>query len=272
MDDLGWDDFVHRPGDVVVSTRTKCGTTWVQMICLLLVHQTVPLPAPLAELSPWLGWAKEPPGAPQRLAAQAHRRVIKTHTPLAGLPLRPDVTYVVVGRHPLDVAVSLWHHVGNLVDPSTGGRPPLDDWLDGWIDDRTPVGGVDVDTLASNVDHIADARARTADHDVVLVHYDRLRADREGVMRRLARRLGIEVPAERWPALVAAAGFEAMQDGAERNAPDPGGVLADRTAFFRGGRSGDGWAACSPEQRLRYLERIHELADDDLVAWLHGST
>lgn len=266
-----WEGAIHRPGDIVVSTRSKCGTTWMQMMCLLLVHQTVPLPAPLAELSPWLGWSKDPGGA-ARLAAQDHRRVIKTHTPLAGLPLRDDVTYVVVGRHPLDVAVSLWHHVDNITDPSGGERPTLDDWLDRWVDDRTPVGGVDLDTLASNVDHVADARARAGDLDVVLRHFDELQVDCEGTMRRLADRLGIAVPADRWPTLAAAAGFDAMRAGADRTAPDPGGVLHDRSAFFRGGRSGDGWAACTPDQRARYLERIHQLADDDVVAWLHGAS
>jgi hypothetical protein len=48
------------------------------------------------------------------LAAQTHRRVIKTHTPLDGLPLRTDVTYLVVGRDPRDVAISMEHHAANM--------------------------------------------------------------------------------------------------------------------------------------------------------------
>jgi sulfotransferase family protein len=43
-----------------------------------------------------------------QLAAQEHRRFIKTHTPLDGIPLDPRVTYLVTARHPLDVAVSLY--------------------------------------------------------------------------------------------------------------------------------------------------------------------
>jgi hypothetical protein len=55
-----WLGFAFRQGDIVISTRSKSGTTWMQMICALLVFQTGDLPAPLAELSPWLDWLITP--------------------------------------------------------------------------------------------------------------------------------------------------------------------------------------------------------------------
>src|SRR3954462_4244239 len=78
-----WLGFEFRPGDIVISTRSKSGTTWMQMICALLVFQTPELPAPLARVSPWLDWIGEPLDAVvARLDAQPHRRFVKTHTPL----------------------------------------------------------------------------------------------------------------------------------------------------------------------------------------------
>src|SRR5580693_4199199 len=53
-DSARWDGFVFRAGDVVVCAPQKCGTTWAQMICALLIFQTDQLPAPLGLLSPWL--------------------------------------------------------------------------------------------------------------------------------------------------------------------------------------------------------------------------
>jgi hypothetical protein len=42
-----------------------------------------------------------------------HRRFIKTHTPLDGVPRRDEVTYIAVIRHPLDVALSNADHFEN---------------------------------------------------------------------------------------------------------------------------------------------------------------
>jgi aryl sulfotransferase len=72
-------------------------------------------PAPLAHLSPWLDWLVMPLDTVlDRLAAQTHRRFIKTHTPLDGVPISPLATYIVVARHPLDAAVSLYHQGSNM--------------------------------------------------------------------------------------------------------------------------------------------------------------
>jgi aryl sulfotransferase len=78
------------------------------MICALLILQTPELPAPLSQLSPWLDHLIEPrEQVYARLAGQQHRRFIKTHTPLDGIPLDPRATYIVTARHPLDMAVSM---------------------------------------------------------------------------------------------------------------------------------------------------------------------
>ncbi len=55
-DSARWLDFDVRADDIVISTGSKSGTTWVQMICGLLIFDTPDLPRPLAELSPWLDW------------------------------------------------------------------------------------------------------------------------------------------------------------------------------------------------------------------------
>jgi aryl sulfotransferase len=273
-----WAGFPFRAGDIVVSTRSKHGTTWVQMICALLVLGDPALPAPLAELSPWLDWLGEPRDAVvARLDAQRHRRVVKTHTPLDGVPLDERATYVVAARHPLDAAVSLYHQADNLdrdrIRRLTGAgppppRPPAAEWLRRWIA-ADPDPREQLDSLPGALWHLSDAWSRRDAPNVVLVHYDDLLADLGAEMARLAGRLGVDIPTRRWPALVAAAGFDAMRARAAETAPDAGGVLIDRARFFRRGTSGAGAELLAAADLDRYRDRVAALAPPDLAGWLH---
>lgn len=276
-----WEGFEHRGGDIVISTRSKCGTTWMQQICALLVFQDPELPAPLSTISPWIDWPLRPVEEVfAQLGAQDHRRIIKTHTPLDGFALDHRATYVVVARNPLDVAVSYYHHVRNLDRRRVAevlGRPvpepeamSLDEWLRRWVADEEPI-EVQLDTLSGNVHHVLDARSRQGVHDVVLVHYSDLEADLGGEVRKLAAHLGIAVPESSWPALLQAAGFAAMAGRAADRVPDGLGVLRDPAAFFRAGRSGDGVEALPPELLPRYRARLAQLAPPDVAAWLERS-
>jgi len=97
----------------------------MQMICALLIFQTPELPDFLWYLSPWLDNLGFPPDfLYDQLAEQQHRRFIKTHTPLDGIPLDPRVTYIVTARHPLDTFVSLCRHNEIIGHPPEGAGPP----------------------------------------------------------------------------------------------------------------------------------------------------
>jgi aryl sulfotransferase len=276
-----WLGFPFRDGDIVISTRSKTGTTWMQVICGLLIFQAPRLPAPLGQLSPWLDHLIAPrEQVYAQLAAQQHRRFIKTHTPLDGIPLNPRASYIVTGRHPLDVAVSLYHHSGNIDrarlrqltgQPEPAGppppRPPLRDWLLSWIaDDSEPRD--QLDSLPGFMWHLSDAWARRSQPNVLLVHYDDLLADLDGQMRGLAGQLGMAVPPRVWPALVQAATFESMSGDADTLVPTTG-LLKSNAAFFRRGRSGAGHEVLSASEIAAYHDRVARLAPPDLLTWLH---
>jgi len=276
-----WIGFPFREGDIVISARSKTGTTWVQMICALLIFQSTELPEPLSALSPWLDWRITPREVVyDQLAAQGHRRFIKSHTPLDGLPVDPGVTYIVTGRHPLDMAVSLYHQGENLNrlriaeligQPEPGPiypRPPLHQWLLQWIEtDANPEESLD--SLRGVLWHLGDAWQRRDRQDVVLVHYEDLVVDLNREMRRLADRLGIAVPESKWPGLIRAATFAEMQTRAESIAPDPAGILKDPKAFFRRGSSGAGAEVLTREELGHYYSCVSQLAPPELLEWLH---
>jgi hypothetical protein len=275
-----WAEFRFREGDVVISARSKSGTTWMQMICALLIFRTRDLPAPLAAISPWLDWLVEPiDSVIARLGQQTHRRFVKTHTPLDGVPMDPRATYVVVGRDPLDMAVSLYHQGDNIdrkrlaeltgqPQTPTQPRPQEREWLLAWIEhDAVPL--EELDSLPGVMWHLGDAWSRRAEPNVVLVHYDDLLTDLGGSMRALASRLDIQVPDASWPDLIVAAGFDEMRSAASMLAPDRVGVLKDPTAFFRRGRSGAGRELLTDRELARFRERLSSLGPPDLCGWLH---
>lgn len=277
-----WRQLPFRAGDVVISTRSKSGTTWMQMICALLIFQSPQLPAPLPVLSPWLDRTTEPINdVVTGLQAQDHRRFIKTHTPLDGIPIDPRVTYIVVGRHPLDMAVSLYHQ-GNNIDqgrlrqltgqPEPDGpepaRPDLHSWLLSWINsDSSPT--EQMDSIRGVLWHINDAWNRRTLPNILLVHYDDLSRDLEGQMRQIAIHLGISIPDERWPELVQAATFDSMRDRVDQLAPNSGGILKSSKAFFRRGRSGAGAEALTQQELQHYYRRTECLAPPEPLQWLH---
>ncbi|MEX2395136.1 MAG: sulfotransferase domain-containing protein [Actinomycetota bacterium] len=289
-DSVRWNGFVFRDDDIIISTPPKCGTTWTQTIVALLLFQTVDLPSPIDQLSPWLDQSLRPlDEVVSDLDTQTHRRFIKSHLPLDGLPWDDRVTYVCVARDPRDVAMSWDNHINNidfdvlfaqrdravgnedlaeLITPETMQAPaetPAERFRH-WIDEaQGSTGG-----LAYLVNHIQtfwDARERP---NVIHLHYARLQTDLEGEMRALASTLGIDVPEQLWGELVKAATFEEMKRRAPKAAPnasDP--IWKDTSRFFNKGTSGQ-WRAVIGESELdAYEARLKELATPELTEWLH---
>jgi hypothetical protein len=291
-DSARWAGLELRPGDIVISTPPKCGTTWTQRICSLLVFQEPELPRPLAEISPWVDMVtRARRDVFANLDAQTHRRFIKTHTPLDGLPHDPSLTYVCVGRDPRDVACSMDNHLDNLdlewvvaaraaaaaidgieLEPLPPPPPRPDDPRDRlrqWVDTELDLTKA-VSSLEFTIAHLLTFWNAPRDLDVVLLHYEDLLSDLEGQMRSLADRLGIDVPDERWPQLVNAATFAEMRRRADVTVPgSSSSQWHDPARFFHKGTSGQWRELLGDADVEHYAERVRSLAPADLVDWLH---
>jgi hypothetical protein len=284
-DSRRWDNFKPREGDIVVATPAKCGTTWTQMICALLVHQTPDLPMPLTELSRWIERHNDPiEDVLAHYQAQTRRRIIKTHTPLDGLPYWDEVTYVFCGRDPRDAFLSGLDHIDNISEKSraetfargripAGFTLPTDPnerfkmWISAgpqpWVWDGFPIGSV-LYLTSTYWQH----RDRS---NIVFLHYADMTRDLDGEMRRLSAALGIPVNEERWPTLVAAASFASMKQNASRNAPGAHfGEWADNTTFFRKARQGEWRDVLNAENLALYEKVTREKLEPELKAWLEG--
>ena len=289
-DSSRWDGFPFRPGDVVISTPSKSGTTWMQMLCALLIFDGPVFPAPLEEVSPWLDVCTRPLAeVTAALAAQTHRRVIKTHTPLDGIPLHTDVTYLVVGRDPRDVAISFEHHLANLdvarvlaLRAAVVGNEDLAELPEPRVPSEDPAERFRTfvaaetradppPTLASVLHYLDTGWQHRHDSNVTLFHYADLQADLAGELLRLARVLGIPCSPERVRELALEASLARMRERSADLAPGASQQYwKDVRAFFRSGGSGEWRARLSPSDLAAYEARVATLVGPELAAWAHG--
>ena len=112
-----WDGFAFRPGDVVISTPSKCGTTWTQMLVRALDLRRARVPG-AAGRGVAVARHVQPPARrgdaalpPSRIAALSRRT-------------RPSTDSAARRRHvprgrprSRDVAISYEHHAANLDFP-----------------------------------------------------------------------------------------------------------------------------------------------------------
>jgi hypothetical protein len=263
------------------------------MICGLLIFQSAEFYRPMNVISPWLDTLFRPREEVfGDLQAQTHRRFIKTHTPLDGLPFHERVTYITVGRDPRDVAMSWDGHMANtnmetamalraaavglddLAELFPDGPPPVIEderarfWA--WVD--LPATPATFFGLACTLHHLQtfwDVRDRP---NVVVLRYEDLLADLEGQMRLLAERLGIRVSDDLWPTLVEAATFAQMTRRPKEFVPEAShqGFWLDVDQFFHSGTTGQWRRIIADEDLPRYVARVRECAvPGDLVEWVH---
>lgn len=287
LDSTRWRYFARRPGDIVISTSYKAGTTWMQTIIAYLLHPDGDLPMPATHLSPWLDTRFYPLELIlNQLADQTIRRCIKTHLPLDGLPYYDDVQYIVVARDPRDVFMSLLNHWGNhtrefhqmldsipgrvgdtfpVFDPDVSAR--WQDWTTrGWFEWES-----DGYPYWSHLHHCKTWWEFRHLPNVRLVHYNDLLANLEGEMRSIAAWLGIEVPEMRWPHVVDACRFETVKR-------DPEKVVGDMSFGFQGGAqtfvhkgTNGRWRGVLGEEDLElYAKAMERTLTPECARWLEG--
>lgn len=280
-DNARWEGFEFRPGDVVIVAPSKSGTTWTQLLVALLVFDGPDFPEPVGKLSPWMDHTTQPAAEVHRaLGAQDHRRFIKSHTPLDGLPVRDEVLYVCVGRDPRDAFVSMEHHLANLdrarlreLSGATEPPPappregdPVDRFIDG-------PGGAGAWNLAWLADFYATFWERRHQPNVELFHYAAYERDLREELARLAAFLGIPLDGADAERLAAEASIDRARRRASDIAPEAHlGVFKDPVAFFRSGTSGGYRKRFTAAQLARYERRIYELAPPDLAGWMHDGS
>ena len=259
------------------------------MLCALLIFDGPAFPAPLGDISPWLDMNIRPLAeVTAALAAQTHRRFIKTHTPLDGLPLHPDVTYLVVGRDPRDVAISWEHHAANMdfarfleLRAAAVGNADLAELPERRVPSEDPV-----ERFRTFVADETSSRRRRSPRCCITS----TRAGSIGAIRTSPSsttptcRPTSRVSCSAWRASWGSRAHRNARMRSRRRRVWPGcasgrpttrrtrrrGTWKDVRAFFRSGGTGEWRERLSAADLAAYEARVAQLVGPDLAAWAHG--
>jgi aryl sulfotransferase len=281
VDSTRWNGFKFRADDIVIDTFGKSGTTWMQQIVGQLVLDA-PDGVSAAGASPWLDMRIFPLDETlAMLEAQQHRRFIKTHLPVDALVFSPRAKYVYVGRDARDIVWSAYNHQAGFTLEAlqafneTPGRvgprithPPCDvrDYYLHFLEfDDFPgfeFGGLWPHTQGWwNIRHLPN---------VLLVHFNDLKADMEREIRRIARFLEIDVPKAKWPLILEHCSFEYMREASTKLEMLDRFFTGGGATFIHKGTNGRWKEVLSPAEIARCDEVAARYLTPDCAAWLRA--
>ena len=267
-----WDSFSHRLDDVFICTPPKCGTTWTQAICANLILGTSDFSGKLTDISPWFDSKIEQlPVCLDNLAAQQHRRFIKTHTPLDGIPYHQSSVYFVVYREPRDAYFSVRNHLLNMSEPPDLPQLSSDPaaGFRAWVDaDYEPEQG-EQRSLIALTHHFSSYWAFRHLPNLHFFHFSDMKRDLPYVVARMADILNIEVTAARIDEVCHAVSFGEMKKNASAFAPASGkSLFKSDENFFNSGSNNQWHGVLSDADIACYEQRLHALLEPDEAAWL----
>ncbi|MEO3475949.1 sulfotransferase domain-containing protein [Roseomonas sp. CAU 1739] len=288
FDSRRWSHYKPRDNDIVIATYPKCGTTWMQrLVGMLLLHSSAPFS--IHDQSLWIDIRVRLPidEVIRQLEAQTDRRFMKAHLPFDALPLYDSVRYIHVARDGRDVCASFHNHAlaftpGVLasfdrigVEDEQVGRPiprvPSDfrsyylDWI---ANDAATAAPPAMDFFDFERSYWVE-RARA---NMLLVHYNDLKADLGGELRRIANFLGIECSDEILAELAEAGSFDAMRRDGDKLLPHAGVTFDGGAArFLFKGTNGRWRDALTADDLALYDAKVAAHFPHDCAHWIeHG--
>jgi aryl sulfotransferase len=272
LDSRPWNKFQMRDDDIVISTWSKSGTTWMQQIVGQLIFNGDPAIYG-QQVSPWIEMRLQS-GEAERAAAQTHRRFLKSHLPIEAIVYSPRAKYIYVGRDGRDCYWS-WHHHHQNMRPEALAR------ISSLYPDEPPVGYPDPDIRVAFQNWLdRDAYPHWPfwshvqgwfDHrhlpNLKLVHFNDLKADLPGQIRSIAEFLEIDIDPATFPAIVEHCGFEFMQKIALAD-DRPKRTLKDGSAFVNKGTNGRWRDVLTAGDIARYEAEVAKHLTPAAAAWL----
>ncbi len=292
LDSTRWEHYQPRDGDIVVTTSYKAGTTFTQTILASLLLGSALDIDRLDIISHWIDLRANPMPLEDMIAdmeAQQHRRFLKSHLALDGLPWYANVKYLVVCRDPRDVFMSFANHYGNYSDvaydifnaePRPG--PPLPrcdpdihslwrNWISrGWFEwesEGYPFWG--------NLHHAQSYWDFRHLPNLLFLNYSDMRADLPGTIRRIASFIEEPITDEIVDRVSAEADFDAAKaraiaEDARADPEEPAFFTGGNASFIYKGTNGRWRGVLSDEELDLYEAAKTRVLDPACARWLEN--
>lgn len=218
VDSTRWKDVKFRDGDILIDTFAKSGTNWIKQIVAQLIYGGAEDRVGMV-MGPYLEMTWIPPGVVEHTEAQTDRRFFGSHLPLDALPFSPKVKYICLGRDARDIVWSAHNHRANfspamleLFGDAPGWHPDIRTYYRHWLEHDDGMG-----IWAGSLWHYAQScwNARELPN-ILLVHFNDLKADLGGEIRRIAAYLDLGIDDARWPAILEHCTFGYMREAASK--------------------------------------------------------
>ena len=274
MDSRKWGRIVFRDDDIVIATFSKSGTTLTQQIVSQLLSNGASTDMGIAS-SPWVECFFQPDSVEAAEAIRT-RRFLKSHLPADALPINSKAKYLYVGRDPRDTFWSWHNHHMSMTEgfyhfnaslPGRVGpawpRPEPDirkAYLD-WLQQKNEMHG----GFCEHVQSWWDLRALP---NVLLVHFNEIKADKEGAVRRIAAFLDIEFDEEAMPAILEHCSLEHMRNSARSFDVLSQNFERGADSFFNKGTNGRWKDVLTPEEAALADQMVERGLIPECAEWI----
>jgi len=170
--------------DVFICTYAKSGTTWMQQICLQLLHGPLEDFTDIGEESPWIETRLNLSFQPKR-----YPRIFKTHLPFELVPRRrgasTECRYIFIDREVKDLVASFYKHLHDFGAPVAAD---LDTFVGAFTKGHMPQGPYDTFLHGWKTNAPQELGSR-----VLITSFEKMKKDLEGTIREVAAFLQVDL-------------------------------------------------------------------------------
>lgn len=244
------DTYGERNSDIYVSTYSRSGTTWTQVILYVLTTGRDIEFDHIFDVSPWLYYSAlrntQPANVPDP-------RILKTHDEHSLYTENTKGRFIYVTRNGLDVLESLFHHKINAKGYSGSFEEHFDEFINGdnynWFD------------------HVRGWHENKNNLNILYVYYEDLIYDLDKQLDRIAQFCNIDINPTLKAKVKTVSSFENMKAQQLRLGPDSRHFSSDtktpykvksQNHFVRSGRIGEGLERINERQFQTYSEKFRD--------------